>query len=247
MAYLDKLFPPTASAMPSTRPTSEGSKKRALPFKAPRPVGKTSTHAATTKDASKTTRKTSAASSKSTKVAKKKSLGNGKGRAVVISSDEEDELDKDDDEEEEEEEQEEVESTTKVPARSKPKPGRVEADSDEDIDMDEEEGEEEEAATPRPAPKSKTKTKSRTAELDEIPGIPTKLLTRLLYEGFEDKHMKIGKDAMAVVGKYMETFVREAIARAVHERGLSEDGVGEGDFLQVEDLEKLAPQLLLDF
>lgn len=63
----------------------------------------------------------------------------------------------------------------------------------------------------------------------------------------------------------METFVREAIARAAYERG----GEGRGDgflevcvsdgrwewgedeglmrFSQVEDLEKLAPQLVLDF
>jgi len=73
---------------------------------------------------------------------------------------------------------------------------------------------------------------------------------RLLYEGFEDKDMKIGKEAMSVVGKYVETFVREALARAAFEReeGDEELGRGRGDgFLQVEDLEKLAPQLLLDF
>lgn len=84
---------------------------------------------------------------------------------------------------------------------------------------------------------------------------------------------------MGVVGKYVETFVREAIARASYERqqvldekgkrgekiGAGEtflevslcggnEGVGFGKFvrcadvhLQVEDLEKLAPQLLLDF
>lgn len=48
----------------------------------------------------------------------------------------------------------------------------------------------------------------------------------------------------------METFVREAIARAAFERrqaaGAQAAG-GVGDFLEVEDLEKLAPQLVLDF
>ena len=48
----------------------------------------------------------------------------------------------------------------------------------------------------------------------------------------------------------METFTREAIARAAFERQAGEKGtrgvVGD-DFLEVEDLEKLAPQLLLDF
>lgn len=63
--------------------------------------------------------------------------------------------------------------------------------------------------------------------------------------------MKIGKDAMTVVGKYVETFVKEALARAVYERTqVNADGAVDnldGDFLHVEDLEKLAPQLLLDF
>ena len=46
--------------------------------------------------------------------------------------------------------------------------------------------------------------------------------------------MRIGKDANALVGKYMETFVREALARAAFERG---EGRGEGgrggDFVEV--------------
>jgi hypothetical protein len=106
---------------------------------------------------------------------------------------------------------------------------------------------------PAPLRKSTNKkpaSKPSATELNDSLPIPPKLLTRLLYEGFEDKDMKIGKEAMLVVGKYMETFVREALARAAFERqeGDAEKGSGEGDgFLQVEDLEKLAPQLLLDF
>lgn len=82
-----------------------------------------------------------------------------------------------------------------------------------------------------------------------LPPIPQKLLTRLLYEGFENKDVRIGKEAMEVVGKYVETFVREALARAALEReDKDRAGGGRGDgFLQVEDIEKLAPQLLLDF
>ena len=50
----------------------------------------------------------------------------------------------------------------------------------------------------------------------------------------------------------METFVREAIARAAFERQepaqpKGTKGMVGDDFLEVEDLEKLAPQLLLDF
>jgi len=65
------------------------------------------------------------------------------------------------------------------------------------------------------------------------PVMPEPLLARLLYEGFEDKSMKVGKEAMKVVGKYVETFVREAVARAQLERSdEAGDGLGEG-FLQV--------------
>ncbi|KAK7534944.1 CENP-S associating centromere protein X-domain-containing protein [Phyllosticta citribraziliensis] len=79
--------------------------------------------------------------------------------------------------------------------------------------------------------------------------IPAKLLNALLHEGLEDKEVRIGKEAMAVTQKYVETFVREALARAMIGRQTEEEslgGAGDG-FLQVEDLEKLAPQLLLDF
>lgn len=63
---------------------------------------------------------------------------------------------------------------------------------------------------------------------------------------------RISKSADKVVGRYVDCFVREAIARAVWERREAEEsekggrGLG-GGFLEVEDLEKLAPQLVLDF
>ncbi|KAJ4362655.1 hypothetical protein N0V95_001363 [Ascochyta clinopodiicola] len=78
--------------------------------------------------------------------------------------------------------------------------------------------------------------------------IPAPLLARLLHENFEDANTQIQKGAMTLTGRYMEIFVREALARAKHERARSarNDGISDG-FLQVEDLEKLAPQLVLDF
>ncbi|KAL9010171.1 MAG: hypothetical protein Q9173_004871 [Seirophora scorigena] len=86
---------------------------------------------------------------------------------------------------------------------------------------------------------------------DPPPTIPPQLLTRLLHHHLEKKDdgvKQIGKDANALVGKYMDLFVREAIARAAFERNQTDEGTGTGDgFLEVEDLEKLAPQLLLDF
>ncbi|KAH7066679.1 CENP-S associating centromere protein X-domain-containing protein [Paraphoma chrysanthemicola] len=91
---------------------------------------------------------------------------------------------------------------------------------------------------------------ARTAQpAPSIPNpIPAPLLARLLYENFEDSNTQIQKGAMNLVGKYMEIFVREAFARAKNERemGVKAGGISDG-FLQVEDLEKLAPQLVLDF
>ncbi|KAL8785618.1 MAG: hypothetical protein Q9213_003272 [Squamulea squamosa] len=86
---------------------------------------------------------------------------------------------------------------------------------------------------------------------DPPPVIPPKLVTKLLYHHLE-KHdgeaMKIGREANKIVGKYFDTFVREAIARAAFERSQADEAAGTGDgFLEVEDLEKLVPQLLLDF
>jgi centromere protein X len=68
--------------------------------------------------------------------------------------------------------------------------------------------------------------------------IPRDLLTRVLHEFFAKDATRISRDGNAAVAKYMDVFVREAIARAAVER--------KGGFLEVEDLEKIAPQLLLD-
>ncbi|KAK3343615.1 CENP-S associating centromere protein X-domain-containing protein [Lasiosphaeria hispida] len=76
-------------------------------------------------------------------------------------------------------------------------------------------------------------------ESDEEPPktIPSELLKALLHEFFEDEGTRITRDANQAVAKYMDVFVREAIARSAVERG---------GFLEVEDLEKISPQLLLD-
>ncbi|KAI6762854.1 hypothetical protein HG530_008834 [Fusarium avenaceum] len=73
-------------------------------------------------------------------------------------------------------------------------------------------------------------------ELDKT--IPPELLTRLLHEFFAKDATRISRDANAAAGKYFDVFVREAIARAAVEK--------DGGFLEVEDLEKVSPQLLLD-
>ncbi|KAJ5970210.1 uncharacterized protein N7479_000128 [Penicillium vulpinum] len=83
------------------------------------------------------------------------------------------------------------------------------------------------------------------------PKIPSKLLTRLLHQHFQNEKTKVAKDANNIVAKYVDVFVREAIARAAYERAESDGntggrGLGDG-FLEVEDLEKMAPQLTMDF
>lgn len=92
------------------------------------------------------------------------------------------------------------------------------------------------------------RTREPAASAPIPPPIPAPLLARLLYENFEDPNTQIQKGAMNLAGKYMEIFVREAFARAKNEREISvkDGGISDG-FLQVEDLEKLAPQLVLDF
>ncbi|OKL56036.1 hypothetical protein UA08_08711 [Talaromyces atroroseus] len=98
-----------------------------------------------------------------------------------------------------------------------------------------------------------TNDRPRDIESGE-PGIPPKLLTRLLHHHFQNPKTKIAKDANDVVAKYIDIFVREALARAAYERaeGNAANGDGAGrsvmdGFLEVEDLEKLAPQMILDF
>ncbi|KAH8748517.1 CENP-S associating centromere protein X-domain-containing protein [Hyaloscypha finlandica] len=75
--------------------------------------------------------------------------------------------------------------------------------------------------------------------------IPDDLLAVVLSRFFRERGgggTRMSRDAVRAVGRYMDTFVREGVARgawAGEERG---NGV-----LEVEDLERLAPQLLLDF
>lgn len=81
--------------------------------------------------------------------------------------------------------------------------------------------------------------------------IPEKLVHRLLAHHFEkgDK-TKISTDARDLVSKYLEVFVREAIMRSAFEkdeRQTTDGGGAGGGFLEVEDLERAAVQLCLDF
>jgi histone H3/H4 len=89
---------------------------------------------------------------------------------------------------------------------------------------------------------------------DDIPLLPSALITRLLHESFEDKGTKIGKDANALTARYLDLFVREAVARATEvareRKEMREAGgqnVDDGVWLDVNDLEEVAPGLVMDF
>lgn len=77
--------------------------------------------------------------------------------------------------------------------------------------------------------KSRTKRASRGGDADGADEpektIPRELLTRLLHEFFAKDATRVSKDANAAVGKYMDVFVREAIARTAVEK--------QGGFLEV--------------
>ena len=66
--------------------------------------------------------------------------------------------------------------------------------------------------------------------------IPPALLTRLLHHHLQDDGCRIGKDANGVIGKYVETFVKEAIARAAFERSEAGRTGIDGRFLEVSRL-----------
>jgi CENP-S associating Centromere protein X len=94
------------------------------------------------------------------------------------------------------------------------------------------------------------------AAQDDEPIVPLALVHTLLHHHFSDKDKtRISQDAKALIGKYVDTFVREAIARSAFERQekSAEDGAkasdhrGDDGWLEVEDLERMAPQLILDF
>lgn len=105
-------------------------------------------------------------------------------------------------------------------------PGEEEEDESENENENEDEDEDEEDG-------DMESPKTRAEPVEDIkPAIPQKLLAKLIHDNFEDQDVKIGKEAMTVVGEYMKTFVREALARANHEMNENGDLLSDG-FLQV--------------
>ncbi|BCR93490.1 uncharacterized protein AKAW2_10536A [Aspergillus luchuensis] len=143
------------------------------------------------------------------------------------------------------------------PRPSSPSPADSQEDSDNDNDnASSSSPAHSDASSPEPEPEPDYilaeiihKDQPSDDVLTNDPVIPPKLLTRLLHHHFQNEKTKIAKDANTVVAKYVDVFVREALARAAFERS---EAVGKGasvgdGFLEVEDLEKMAPQLVMDF
>jgi hypothetical protein len=87
------------------------------------------------------------------------------------------------------------------------------------------------------------------------PAIPLPLLHRIMQHSFKTPNeTKLSTDARAGVGRYIETFIREGIARCAFEVRekvqdvRSDSALGHDDgWVEVEDLERVGGQLVLDF
>lgn len=69
--------------------------------------------------------------------------------------------------------------------------------------------------------------------------IKQELLRDLFKKTFSDSSTRVGKEAIGLCMEYLRIFIKEAIQRA-------QEG-GEGGVLELEDFERVLPQLLMDF
>lgn len=221
--------------------------KRAKPaFSPPRPKKSKTTTAPST---SNTSKRRSTNGAIGTKTSSKKPSNRSRKRARIDSASEEDEDDEDDygdrsalalvdmqagdgddDEDEEEEDEEDTDEAGFIDDTA-----RSISDVSEEPDM----------------------ILAEITENDEPPSepIPEALVHKMLQHHFEKpEKTKLSSDARSLVTKYLEVFVREAIMRSSYERQQREQdgddddgGGGGGGFLEVEDLERAAVQLCLDF
>ncbi|KAI7090771.1 hypothetical protein KC356_g1243 [Hortaea werneckii] len=106
-------------------------------------------------------------------------------------------------------------------------------------------------SSPRSSPPAGGEQPPGPSQCSETPGVPQNLLVRLLHENLRDKKTQIDKNAIQVLDKYIEVFVREAIARtslSKQERAASGEILADdARWLELEDLERVAPGLMLDF
>ena len=108
---------------------------------------------------------------------------------------------------------------TAKPGNEEPPSSNPFASSNDEEDVQEVEGEEEEEEGQRRGT-ARGAREDEDEEQQPEKTIPRDLMTRLLHEFFAKDATRISKDANAAVGKYVDVFVREAIARtAVEKRG----------------------------
>ena len=85
----------------------------------------------------------------------------------------------------------------------------------------------------------------------DIPSIPRALLLRLMHEHFASKETKIDKHALAVLEKYFEIYIREAIARSLlakkEDVEIGAASQSEERWLEKSDLEKIVAGVVMDF
>jgi len=90
------------------------------------------------------------------------------------------------------------------------------------------------------------------SQAEGVPFIPQPLLVRLLHEHFADKKTKIDKHAIEVLQKYFEVFIRETIARVQLQKQEAAEQAADpsevdASWLELDDLDKVAAGMLLDF
>ena len=102
-------------------------------------------------------------------------------------------------------------------------------------------------------PRGKSTSKASNPSDSEFP-VPLPLIHHIMQSQFaKPDKTSLSKDALGLLGKYVEAFVREGIHRCALDRAEREKaGGGTGDasdsgWLEVEDLERVAVQLCLDF
>lgn len=87
-------------------------------------------------------------------------------------------------------------------------------------------------------------------EDEELPTTyPTKLISQVMQMAFANPNTRVNADALAVVAEYLRLYTREAIWRSSQEKQKNDtvaSSLASGS-LEVEDLEKIAGPLTLDF
>lgn len=136
-----------------------------------------------------------------------------------------------------------AENSSSSVSRASKRQATIPDDEDEEMELDDRHNtreEEEEEVQEEGVEEDQQEEEEEEEEEDERASVPSELVTRILHEFFEKEGTRITKGANKAVVGYVDVFVREAIARSGAVRG------SRGGFLEVEDLEKVAPELLLD-